>query len=85
MADPVFVTVEASPENAAPIVGLMEDAAAVAVAYFDQFPAGEEGTAFVTLTARTLYGTVPLGMWGFLRAADGTVTIAGTIEEDSDG
>ncbi|MCX4406448.1 MULTISPECIES: hypothetical protein [unclassified Streptomyces] len=85
MTDPVFVTDEASPESAAPIVGLIENAAAVAIAHFDQLPAGEEASVYVTLTARTGYGTIPLGMWSFLRAADNSVTLDGATQEGTDG
>ncbi|MGX1301345.1 hypothetical protein RKD35_002833 [Streptomyces albogriseolus] len=82
MADPVFLTDEATPEHAAPLVDLIEEAGAVATAHFDQLPVGEEGTVYVTLSARTMYGTVPLGMWGFFRAADTTVpTLLGALPE----
>ncbi|MFF4733349.1 hypothetical protein ACFY3M_50760 [Streptomyces mirabilis] len=85
MAEPAFLTDEASPETAAPIVGLIQDAAAVATARFDQLPVGEEASVYVTLTARTGYGTIPLGMWGFLRAADNSVTLVGATQEGTDG
>ncbi|MEV0016687.1 hypothetical protein [Streptomyces tendae] len=82
MADPAYLTDEATPEQAAPITDLIEAAGAVATAHFDQLPVGEEGTVYVTLTARTLYGAVPLGMWGFFRAAGKTVpTLLGALPE----
>jgi hypothetical protein len=82
--DPAFLTQEASPASAAPIVTLIDDAAAVALAHFEQQPAGET-TAYVTLTASTGYGLVPLGMWGFTRDADNTVTLIGAVQEGTDG
>ncbi|PWI15969.1 hypothetical protein DI272_18720 [Streptomyces sp. Act143] len=85
MAEPAFLTDDASPEHAAAIVGLIQDAAAVAVTHFDQLPDGEEASVYVTLTADTGYGTIPLGMWGFLRAADNSVTLAGATQEGTDG
>jgi hypothetical protein len=81
MADPAFLTDEAAPEHAAPVVGLIEEAGDVAAAHFDQLPAGEEATAYVTLTARTRYGIVPIGYWGFERAADNSVTLIGAQQE----
>ncbi|GGQ50117.1 hypothetical protein GCM10010250_22150 [Streptomyces althioticus] len=85
MADPVSLAVEATPAAAAPITGLIEEAGAAAAAHFEQLPDGEEGTALVTLTAATPYGSVPIGMWSFLRAADGTVKLAGAPEAGADG
>ncbi|MER7740037.1 hypothetical protein ABTX34_17260 [Streptomyces sp. NPDC096538] len=85
MADPVSLSVEATPAAAAPITGLIEEAGAVAAAHFEQLPDGEVGVALVTLTAATSYGSVPIGMWSFLRAADGAVTLAGALEADTDG
>jgi hypothetical protein len=81
MADPAYLTNEASPTTAAPLVGLIEEAGDLAAALFEPLPAGEEATAYVTLIAPTAYGTVPLGMWGFQRAADGSVTILGALPE----
>ncbi|WP_411092309.1 hypothetical protein [Streptomyces sp. 049-1] len=82
MADPAFITDTAAPATAAPLVGLIEAAGDVAAAHFDQLPPGEEGSVYVTLLAATPYGTVPVGMWNFLRAADGTVTLAGAQQEE---
>ncbi|MFK0063353.1 hypothetical protein ACIQTN_29510 [Streptomyces werraensis] len=81
MADPTFLTDEATPEHAAPLVDLIEEAGAAATAHFAQLPPGEEAAAYVTLTAPTAYGTVPLGMWGFQRAADGSVSLMGALPE----
>ncbi|MEU7323410.1 hypothetical protein ABZ682_23090 [Streptomyces griseoviridis] len=85
MADSEFLTGEASPEVAAPLVGLIGEAASVATLYFDQLANGEVSSAYVTLTADTSFGNVPLGIWNFLRAADGTVSLAGSSPEDNDG
>ncbi|MEV5930928.1 hypothetical protein ACPCSG_23560 [Streptomyces cellulosae] len=85
MADPASLTLAASPAAAAPITGLIEEAGAAAAAHFAQLPDGDEGTALVTLTADTPYGRIPIGMWSFLRAADGSVSLAGALEEDADG
>ncbi|MFJ4469573.1 hypothetical protein ACIP2X_19060 [Streptomyces sp. NPDC089424] len=81
MADPSFVSGPASPASAAPIVDLIQEAAALAVAHFEQLPPGQEASAYVTLTSGTGYGVVTLGMWLFLRDASGTVTLSGAAPE----
>ncbi|MDX3345894.1 hypothetical protein PV387_03445 [Streptomyces sp. ME02-6987-2C] len=81
MAEPVFLTEEATPQIAGAVVDLIEAAGAAATDHFDQLPADEEASVFVTLTGRTTWGTIPLGMWNFLRAADGTVSLNGATVE----
>ncbi|MFJ4627173.1 hypothetical protein [Streptomyces sp. NPDC088847] len=83
MADPQFVSGPASQENAAYVVGLIQEAAALAVAHFEQQP--DEGTVTVILTAPTGYGVITLGVWTFLRDAEGAVTLFASDPEGSDG
>ncbi|MFF5968261.1 hypothetical protein ACFY64_31965 [Streptomyces collinus] len=85
MADPAFLNGQASAAAAAPIVDLIAEAGVVATGHFDQLPPGEEASVYVTLTADTGFGSIPLGMWNFLRSADGTVSLAGALEEGTDG
>ncbi|MGW3971200.1 hypothetical protein ACWEFD_18110 [Streptomyces ardesiacus] len=80
MAEAAYETEAASPERAAPLVGLIEEAGEVAMAHFDTLPPGE-AVVYVTLTAATAYGRLMLGMWGFQRTADGAVTLIGAMPE----
>lgn len=85
MADPAFVTGQASPEAAAPYVAAIQQAAALAVDHFEQQPPGEPATVTVILTASTGYGVITLGMWTFDRDAEGAVTLLGSTPEASNG
>lgn len=85
MAELAYITEAASPEGAAPIVGLIEEAGAAATAHLDQLPAGEEANVMVTLTGETTYGHIPLGMWHFYRTADNAVHLSGATEVSADG
>ncbi|PSK57978.1 hypothetical protein B0E38_01823 [Streptomyces sp. 111WW2] len=85
MADPAYVSGSASAASAASVVALVQEAAALAVAHFDQLPPDEEAAAYVTLTSSTGYGVITLGMWLFLRDAEGTVTLYGSEPEADHG
>ncbi|MDI9829697.1 hypothetical protein [Streptomyces sp. KAU_LT] len=84
MADPAYVTGAASQAAAAPLLGLVQEAAALAVAHFDQLPPGEEGMVHVLLNSPTGYGVITLGVWTFVRDAQGAVTLLGSDPEDTD-
>jgi hypothetical protein len=85
MADSALVTVEASPETAAPYLAAIHQCAARAVAYFEEQPPGEPGTVYVGLTMPTGYGVITIGGWSFIRDAEGAVTLIGSEPEASDG
>ncbi|MEW2568328.1 hypothetical protein [Streptomyces sp. NPDC047070] len=59
------------------ITDLVDEARGQAVTAFADLPPGEEGTVAVLLTADTAVGTVGIGMWTFVRDADGTVHAPG--------
>jgi hypothetical protein len=75
-----FLIKEASAEHAANRVSLIEEAGTVAMAHFDTLAPGY-ASVYVTLTARTAYGTAMLGQWGFKRSADGAVTLIGALPD----
>lgn len=75
-----FLIRETSAEHAATRAGLIEEAGAVAVDHFNSLAPGY-ATVYVTLTARTTYGTAMLGQWGFKRSDDGVVSLIGALPE----
>jgi hypothetical protein len=85
VADPAYISGTASTAGAAPIVNLIQEAAAVATAHFNELPDGEPGSVYVTLNSSTGYGVIALGMWLFQRDAAGTVTLAGAEPEANGG
>jgi hypothetical protein len=72
VADPGAITAPASSALAQIIADLIDEAHTAAVAYFETQPAGAASVT-VTLTTDTAVGTVPLGMWTFVRDEDGTI------------
>ncbi|MFD5570463.1 hypothetical protein [Streptomyces cadmiisoli] len=85
MADPTFISGPASTASAAPLVDLIQEAADLAVAHFNQSPAGEDASVHVMLTSATGYGVITLGVWLFLRDPNGNVTLAGAEPEAAHG
>jgi hypothetical protein len=85
VADPSTISGPATPAAAASVVALIQEAGALATDHFAQLPEGEEATVYVLLTAATGYGVITLGVWSFLRDAQGGVSLYGAQPEAVDG